>query len=299
LRERFAVGFVEGVESVLAPTLVWSDTALYNTLPAYIRTRRWTVHRFMYDMAERGALCGAVMRSENLARAQGCLFVPNVDLLSETEKRAVADYRNGPVVCTAAVGHFTPADYGIRPDFYLADKFSDYPVCVFAFNATIENKDVIAALAEQDDGTENLRGDPADVPEHSQPLTETLTFCKVTAGFRDACALLLKTVGNNLFTCNLPIVPMRMNDGRYRLYLSNPEMNSYGYATVTARYPIKQVVSVSKYPVLPVKFMDSPAGSVGWMEQASDGKQRTFRVKVTPGGVTILDVALQEGQQAS
>jgi hypothetical protein len=294
LRERLDIGFVEGVRQVLAPTLIWSDTALYNTLPAYIRTRRWTVHKFYYDMAERGTLCGAVMRSEYLASAEGCLFVPNFDLLSEAEKQAVAAYRKGAVVCTAAVENFAPADHGISPDLYLVDKFSNYPMCAFAFNASIGDKDALTALTETDDGTENLKGDPADAPEHTNVLVETLTFCKVTTGFRKACALLLKTVGCDLFTCNLPMVPMRMDDGRYRLYLSNPEMNSYGYANVTAKYAIRQVVSVSKYPVLPVKFMDSPSAGVGWVGKDSNGTQRTFRVKVTPGGVTILDVVLQE-----
>jgi hypothetical protein len=292
LRERFEVGFMEGVENVLAPTLIWSDAALYNTLPAYIRTRRWTLHKFYYEMAARGTLCGAVMRSENLTHAEGSLFVPNFDLLSEAEKHAVASYKNGAVVCTAAVESFTPADYGICPDIYFVDKFSNFPMCAFAFNASIENKEIITALAEMDDGTSNLEGDPAEEEEQSNVLVETLTFAKVTAGFCEACALLLKTVGSDLFTCNLPIVPMLMDDGRYRLYISNPEMNSYGYATVTAKFPIKQVVNVSKYPVLPVKFMDSPDEGTGWIGKNSSGTQRIFRAKVTPGGVTILDVFL-------
>jgi len=222
---------------------IHSDAALYNTLPAYIRTRRWTLHKFYYEMAERGTLCGAVMRSENLAGAEGCLFVPNFDLLSEAEKHAVAAYRNGPVVCTAAVENFAPGDYDIRPDIYFEDRFSNYPMCAFAFNTSIENRDAIIALAETDDGTANLEDDPAEAEEHGNVLVETLTFCKVTTGFCDACALLLKTVGSELFTCNLPIVPMLMDDGRYRLYISNPDINSYGYANVTARYPIRQVVN--------------------------------------------------------
>ena len=184
LRERLEIGFVEGVRQVLAPTLVWSDAALYNTLPAYSRTRRWTLHRFYYEMAERGTLCGAILRSENLAAAEGCLFVPNFDLLSEAEKRAVAAYRKGPVVGTAAVEGFTPADYGIAPDLYFEDRFSSYPLCAFAFNATLDNREAILALTAVDDGTPNLGGDPADAPEHSNVLAETLTFSKVTTGFR-------------------------------------------------------------------------------------------------------------------
>lgn len=292
LKERFEIGCVQGVKKVLAPTLVWSDAALYNTLPAYIRTRRWTLHKITYDMAERGALCGAVIRSEDLTGAQGSLFVPNFDLLSETEKHAVAAYNHGPVVCTAAVDGFAPQDYGICPDIYFEDPFANYPMCAFAFNAEIEDKDAITALAKTDDGTADLEGDPSEAPEHGNVLVETLTFCKVTAGFREACALLLKDVSTDLFECNLPIVPMLMEDGRYRLYISNPDMNSYGYANATAKSPIKEVISISKYPILPVKFMDSPDEEVDWMGQDSSGTQQTFRAKVTPGGVTILEVRL-------
>ena len=292
LRERFETGFVEGVEKVLAPTLIWSDAAFHNTLPAYIRTRRWTAHKFCYEVAEHGTRCGAVMRSENVAKAQGALFVPNFDLLSEDEKQAVADYKNGPVVCTAAAENFAPADYGICSDICVVDPFSDYPMCAFTFNTNIENKDAITALVEVDDGTENLQGDPVDAAEHGNVLVETLTFCKVNTGFVEACALLLKTVGNDLFTCNLPIVPMQMADGRYRLYITNPAMNSYGFAIVTAGRPIKDVANISTYPVLPVKFVDSPDEHVSWIGKDSSGTQRSFRAKVTPGGVTILDVVL-------
>jgi hypothetical protein len=292
LRERFDIGFVTDVKQVLNPTLVWSDTALYNSVPAYIDTRRWTAHKFVYEMAERGALCGAVVRIDDLAGADGPLFVPNVDLLPEAERRAVAAYTRGPVVCTAADEGLDVAAFGMQPDIVIRDRFSDFPMCVFAFGAQIENPDALAALADNDDGTENLPGPPADVPEHANVLVETLTFAKVTEGFRNACAELLKTVSNNRFSCNLPIVTMLMNDGRYRLYISNPELNSYGFATVTAASPIKRVDIVSKYPMLPVKFMESADESVGWMGNESTGTQRIFRVKVTPGGVTILDVAL-------
>lgn len=294
LRERFEIGFVDGVRRILAPTLVWSDTALYNTLPAYIRTRRWTTHKFLYEMAERGALCGAVLRSEHLDRAEGSLFVPNFDLLSEDEKRAVAAYRKGPVVGTAAVDAFRPGDYGLQPDVCIEDRFSRYPLCAFALNAHLENREAIAALAAQDDGAPDLEGDPADAPEHPNVLAETLTFCKVSAGFQAACAQLLKAVTEAPYACNLPLLAMQMADGSHRLYLMNPDLNSYGYATVTARRPVRRVVNISKYPVLPVKFMDSPHESVGWIGKESDGTQRTFRAKVAPGGVTILGVALAD-----
>lgn len=291
LRERFEIGFVDGVARVLAPTLVWSDAAFHNTLPEYIRTRRWTLHKWFYEMAARGARCGAVVRTEHLAGVEGSLFVPNLDLLADDEKRAVAGYQKGAVVGTAAVERFRPEDWGIRPDLYFEDRFSSYPTCVFAFNTAIEEAAALTEPAAVDDGTPNL-ADPATAEEHANTLVETLTFAKVTAGFQDALARLLKAVGGDLFRGNLPLLPMLMSDGRHRLYLWNPDPISYGYATVTAARPIERVEIVSKYPVLPVKFLDSPDESVGWIGKSSTGTQQSFRVKVTPGGVTILDVWL-------
>ena len=290
LRERFTIAFAEGVRKILAPTLIWSDAALYNTLPAYIRDRRWTLHKFVYDLAERGVWCGAIMRIEHLSAARGPVFVPNFDLLPVEEQRAVAAYRHGALVGTAAATDFDPATHGLEPELLIVDRFSTNPMCFFACRTNLDNQEAIMTLADKDDGSENLEGDPADAPEYANTLHETLTFSKVTAGFRDALACLLHSLGNDLFTCNLPILPMLMADGHYRLTIWNPDKNSYGYATVTTRFPIDSVANVSSYPVLPVKFMESPEEAVGWIGKEPAGEKHTFLAKVSPGGVTILAI---------
>jgi len=123
-------------------------------------------------------------------------------------------------------------------------------------------------------------------------LRETLTFTKVSIGFRKACAELLKKAGNAVFTCNLPMVPMLLDDGRYRLYITNYDLLSYGFAVVTAPTPLRKVDNVSKYLLLPVKYLKSPEDTAGFAAKDSTGVEKSFRVKVAPGGLTIVDVTL-------
>lgn len=114
----------------------------------------------------------------------------------------------------------------------------------------------------------------------------------MSIGFRKACAELLKKAGNAVFTCNLPMVPMLLDNGRYRLYITNYDLLSYGFAVVTAPTPLRKVDNVSKYLLLPVKYLKSPEDTAGFAAKDSTGVEKSFRVKVAPGGLTIVDVTL-------
>ena len=96
------VFFFFSPKKVLLPTVVWSDAAFYNTLPDFIQTRRWTLHKFMVELAKSGTQTGAMVRMEHLSERCGDLFVPNFDLLSEEEKQTIAAYKGGAVICTAS-----------------------------------------------------------------------------------------------------------------------------------------------------------------------------------------------------
>lgn len=295
LRRRLDIAEPDRLRRVLAPTVLWSDEALDNTLPAYIHTRRWTLHRIVTEIYRRGTPLGAVVRSDDLAAAEGTLFVPTFDLLSAAERAAVAAWRRGPVVTLGAARGASPEDHGMRPDVAFVDPFSDEPMRLCAWNTDPAERaalQALAALAAVDDGTPNLAGPPEAVPEHRNVLVETLTFCKATAGFCEACAQLLRRLSGSPFTCNLPMVAFLLDDGRYRLHLANPDPTSYGYAVVCAARVVAEVAIRSTYPVLPVAYMDSPDEAVGFGGKASTGTQRCFRAKITPGGVTILEVRL-------
>lgn len=294
LKERFDIGFYEGAEETGSPVLIWSDAAFHAMLPSYIETRRWTHHKYAYEMNQRGTLMGAVARMEDLECAKGTLFVPNFDLLPASEKKMIADYKNGAVICTAMKG-FVPEEHGISPDIYLEDKFSKYPACAFAFGCSLEEsvRTEIEALCNEDDGVPNLEGDAKDIPEYEFTiLRETLKFSKVTKGFADAVALLLRKTGKEMFTSNLPITVTKTEAGRYRIMILNPSLTSYGYAVVSCKDVIKSAKSIGKYPLLPLKYMNTPTDRVSFLSSIQDGTKKHFRVKVTPGGMAIIEVEI-------
>ncbi len=284
---------VSGVEKILSPKVVWSDAAFRNTLEAYHKTCRWTLHKWVYEMAERGSMSMACVRIEDVPRVEGSLFIPNFDLLPAEEQEILAGYKHGPVVATASAKEFDPASRGITPDFRLEDPFSKYPMCVFAWNTAGTDFSKLAEPAARDDGTPDpeVAELQSKMPFESV-LTDTLTFRKVSDGFAGVCAALLQRIGSQEIQCSLPCSVFRRKDGSLRVFILNPDLNSYGRASVTARHPVKNVSIVTKYPVLPVKYLNNPDGSTGFMAQNSDGTQRSFRVKVSPGGVTIVDVML-------
>jgi len=288
LFERFNAAAYTNPAKSLAPILYWSNAAFDTFLPEYIATRRWSTHKFLYEMELEGALFGAIATAESLASASGSLFVPNMDLLPPEEIQALAAYKGGSVTATAARG-FKPEAFGIKPQCLFTDKWAGFPLTAFAFNCSIAEPDAICAINDEKDDAEDL--DMANVKEFDWTLVDTLQFRKVSIGFRKACAALIKAAGDHTFSCNLPIMPILLENGNYRLYILNEAINSYGFADVSADRLVKNVSIVSKYPVLPVKFK-AKGVVVGVLARDSTGVETDFRAKVTPGGVTILEITL-------
>lgn len=293
LSERMEIAFSADVEQCLTPAVLWSDTAYENMLNAYIHTRRWTTHKFVYEMAKSGTLCGEAVRSENISSYEGTLFVPNFDLLSEKEKFEVAAYTAGAVVCTASPG-FDPSVYGINSNIIFEDRFSAYPMVTFAFNSRISSETLakIETLLSVDDGSNDLDCAPEDAYEYDFTLNGTLTFAKVTEGFKEACALLLKKAGEEyeLFTCNVPFTAMRLKGGQYRLYCYNTHEEKYNHALVISSLPILKVKIISKYPVLPVRYIDTKNTNLLYKYKDMENEKFSFQTKIQPSGVTIVDV---------
>lgn len=71
-------------------------------------------------------------------------------------------------------------------------------------------------------------------------------------------------------------------------------MPSLGMMTINAlaAADIKCAKSIGKYPLLPLKYMHTPTERVGFLNSIQDGTKKHFRVKVTPGGMALIDVEL-------
>ena len=296
--ERLRLAFSADAESVVSPAMLWSDAAFDKMLPAYYHTRRWTPHKLFYELAQAGVHCAAAVRTDGLSNYSGTLVVPNFDLLTSEEQAMVAAYDRGAVICTACPD-FDPTAYGIQPEIVLKDRFSDYPMTVFAFGCAVteELQAQLTALLAEDDGTENLPAPVEYIKENtSNVLTHTLTYAKVTKGFLQATALLTKTVQNCPFAADKECIVLRLRSGAYRMYLLNDHHNKYHRAKVTSSIPIQDVKIITKFPVLPPRFVDSfdsvEANTHIFTEGIQQVKQN-FIVKIPPAGVVVLDIFVE------
>ena len=285
LRERFEVAFEEIPEKVLTPTLVWSDAAFDRHLDEYVKNRRWSTHKFIYEVNKAGAHCATIARVEDLADECGDLFVPNFDLFSEEEREKLINYTGGALIATAEAESFDKEKYDL--DFYCEDKNSPYPMCVFVRNAELERKDELYAISEEDDGQGEII-DPENCRELINTLNEFMPYQKVSSGIIKVLAALLKRPFADIVSSDYPIIPMQMRDGRIRLYAMNDDILHYGHANITVARDLEKVENISRFPLLPVKFSDT--GRFNYLSQDYPGDLHTFRLLIAQGGLSIVDL---------
>ena len=244
------------VKKCLSGAMLWSENANEAMLDEFIRTRRWTPHKHFYELAKKGTLLGATVTPEGLAGYEGLLLVPNIDMLTPDEQRAVAEYKGGAVLCTAMKG-FDEGKIGIKASVEITDKFSNYPLRAFAFGCTVtdEMSTRLDALTAVDDGTENLPEDLLAVEEPDNTLVDTLVFSKVTDGFVTALAELAAHIMGAPFEINKPNIQLLLDNGDNRLYIFNDCMNKYHRAFVKAPSEIDDAWSVSAFPILPPRYI--------------------------------------------
>ena len=284
MAERLSIATSLQPTRALGPTLLWSDHEHDTMLGAYIQTKRWTTHKFVYEMFKHGVPCGTVLRSEHCAEAEilGPLFIPNIDLYSEEELRVIAASHH-TIVCTAPVD-FKPEQHGITPDHVWTDPHnSRYPLQVFVRGGRFEKPflDHLDSLLEKDEasqGIDELEGDPDDYGEmFAYTLFDTLTFARLSKGFARQCAAVLKKLSEETsgFTGNVPMAIFETGRNKYRLYLYCKNEDQYDQALIRTTRKIKQVDIITKYPVLPARFRE---------------ENHAFTVNTPPGGMTIVDV---------
>ncbi|WP_391571212.1 hypothetical protein [Cohnella sp.] len=301
-RERMEIAFSADVQRTLSPVMLWSDYAYEKMLIEYINTRRWTPFKLFYELAKAGTHCGACVRSEDLDSFTGTLLVPDFDMLSPEEQRRVATYDRGTVICTA-LGDIKPEAYGIEPTILITDRYSNRPLTAFVFGANVpvsdELRSAVEALLALDDGTPDLEGNPVDAEDFPYTLIDTLPFAKVTTGFRDALALVLKELSDCPLTCDMPHMAFQLANGAYRLYLFNNVDHQYRRAFVTMKPIVADTSVVSSFPILPVRYKDDATGGLVHHYTGEISSKQSFEVKLQPGGVTILDVLLAESDASS
>ncbi len=279
----------EGVSEVISPAVFWSDAAQDKMLREYIKTRRWTTHKYFYEFSKHGVLPAATIKAEGLSLHTGAVFVPNMDMLDPSEIQAVKAY--GGAVLATAKADFDESAYGIKPSLTIEDKFTIFPTKLMVINGDVSEEIVEEAkrLASVDDGKKNLEGELVALEEPGYVLNETLVFTKVTDGFFNAMTLLLKAISYNGFEINMPSIILKMKSGRYRIYLLNDNDVKYHRAFVKSDRAIYDYRTATCFPILPPRWVSSASKSLHHDHKISDGDQYSFDIKVQPAGVTVVE----------
>lgn len=291
-RDRLERAMALNTQEVVSPAMLWSEDAHGKMLREYIKTRRWTPHKHFYEISKAGTMLGATVTPDGLKNHKGAVLVPNFDMLEESEKQAVLDY-SGSVLCTAAPDFDTN---GLPVTYEFSDNFCKYPLKAFVLNASVteELKEEIKALLSFDDGTEDLPDDILGAKEPTFVLNDTLTFIKVTEGFRSACAKVLMAISKMPFEIDRPAIILKQKDGAYRLYIFNDNDDHYHRAFVRPIKPIRDTRTITHFPILPPRWKEETKGEFHHIYKDGKTLKKNFEIKIPPAGVTIIDVYFEE-----
>ncbi len=308
MRKHFDVAYSHDVEEILTPVALWSDDALYNTLHAVIETGRWSAHKFIYETANHGTPCGAVVKTENLSSVKSTLFVPNFDLLSQNEREAVVNHTNSPVVITVSAD-FDLSTYGIKPVVSFTDTTAKHPMSVVAFGADVSQEFLnnVNEYLNSPDDSEEPEFSIDEIPTWSYTLSDTIPYIKHSSGFIDALAYVLYHINDtkmpffaecihdtkHVIKDVCPNITFRLKNGKYRVYLYNPERDRYRKIDVSSQKGIVEAKVVSYFPVLPVKYNNNGKSFIhNYNDDDTNVVYDDFRTKIMPNGVTVVDITL-------
>lgn len=74
----------------------------------------------------------------------------------------------------------------------------------------------------------------------------------------------------------------RREDGAYRLYLYNDCRHRYRRAFVVSQFDVKEVKVVSKFPILPPRYLDEPKDTYRHNFDAPVTDKKKFEVIIHP-----------------
>jgi hypothetical protein len=254
---------------ILGATLVWSDAAHEAQLADYIATRRWSVHRLLHHLLERGAPVHSVVRLDRLEGVRGPLLVLNAHLFPAAELRRVLDCGEGPLLLIGA----GPAPAGVE---------------VFCRDGVAADGLWCAGrgLARQPLPSPEVEESGPDLPTDLATVREPsgghamfyydLPYRRLSAAFLQACADLLgqTAAGVRVLTEREAIRVTAMDDahGVRRLLIGN-DAHWYGKPQIEVGRPIRKLTIRTPFPAVPGRV----AGS-------------TFSIRVPGRGMVIVDV---------
>ena len=298
--ERSELAYGAKPADIAVPSLIWSDAGHYALLDEYIQNRRPSVHKQLFEAQKCNASTGAAVRIEELNSVHGAIFVPNFDLLTAEEKKAILAYDRGTVICTAPIQYCEQNK--IDTDICFGDEKGGYKMEVFVFG--LVNKEIhVGELRKIFADSQCPKLESGDPNEWFDPpfFTTQMPFNECSAEFYRALAYLINKGSDPLFTCETTILPVLLANGKYRIYVIN-HLNNYKNYEVMCKKSIKEVTCGGKFPVMPPRYVFPPVPNETKFDGAAaeamkigikyEGIPYGFLAKLPPLGISVFDVTI-------
>ena len=288
LQDKWELGFSITPQSIMGPTLVWSDKALEKQLSDFANTRTATTHKILYELMAKGAPIYSVVDVKHTENAKGPLLVINPHLFPEGELKKICAYKNGPIIL---IGKKTRLS--AKPDFQFEDIYSPNQLSCNIYG--LKEKFEINIKKDEE---ERMPDDMAGVEE---PLlfTRELYFRKISDSFLMGCVEVISHITNTikvsqksfeiigaglqkngegkfLRSRTVKVLGLKKKEGELRLLIGN-DSHPYAEPEVDMGGNIGSIKILTEFPGKPI----IPEGP-------------KFGVRVPGKGMVILDVTFKK-----
>ncbi len=311
LNQRYRIALSGDGARALTYTLMWSDAMVFDFLPDYIKTRRWSLHKIASELSKNGAKYSAVARISDISSVSGTILVPNADLLNEEEKKLILNYKNGAVIFTSVSGKKDRFNGFKNNSDIFEDRFVKNPaycMCAGILNRSKDNQADIQALLNIDGSMPEIT-DTAAVVDNDFWFYD-IPFNKVSDGFIKALAQVIIGEGNPYFYLesvpkfydlfspvktapdNIEIFSAHeTKSGRVKIILENDRYNTYRHIHIMFKRPVKKIINVMEFPIIPLKLI-LEEGIRAYSEKYEEHIKRAKGcvVKIPPGGVQVIEL---------
>lgn len=268
LKQKWDLGFSSLPDSIGGVTLIWSHKALENQLNDYIKTRRWSVHKLLYELMVKGTPVYSVTNINSIQNINGPILVLNPNLFPEDELKQILTYKNGPAILIG--GKATLPKF---PEYQFEETSNSNSLFCAVFHTKSnfdiqKNKNFRVDIPE-----ENLE----NIPEPDS-WTESLYYRNVSDEFLKSCvSTIYNCVDEPLVlseTESVQVMALNFSEKKLRLLIGN---DSFYYATprIRLKYDINMIKIETPFPGVPVVFKD-----------------KEFQVRIPGKGMVILDISM-------
>lgn len=293
LQDKWNLGFSIIPQSIIGPTLVWSEKAFENQLSDFVDTRSATTHKILYELMAKGASICSVVDVAHIENMKGPLLVINHHLFPEEELRGILTYKNGPIVLVGKKARLSP-----EPDSQFEDTYSPNQLSCNIYG--LKKKFEVNIKKDEE---ERIPDDMAGVEE---PLffTRELYFRRISDSFLMSCVEVISHIANTIkvsqksfeiigaglqkngegkILCGetVKVLGLKKKEGELRLLIGN-DSHLYANPEVDIGKDIDNIKILTEFP----GKLIIPEGS-------------KFRVIVPGKGMVILDVTLKKHQKSS